>query len=645
MITLDLTLTPTVVLTDLINAKNNTNFTASNFVFGSPIVTNVLSDPSQTSVTITPVVNSNFYGVQTIHYKRINIADVFNSKIVQVLATSAINLSDVIAEICVDYGINLLSTDYVNVALPAYNSNNPIAPRFVTITMSSSSLLFYGSFNFQLGPRLVPLPNTNTVVRNYFVCLSGLNLTDAKKSIVSLNEDGTTNTLFNFLSNVTAITNFVPDTVLQNTTGNYTLLGNFALTYTDSSNVTHTVTAQILVINSLGVVVSYNANRLFNTNPTISYQRNPNVLYNYVVDKGLDTTLGCNGTGIFRYNDDGSRDTTFNPITPHNASIPYTPQFIRVCDDGKIYAVSKPLTTVDLANTTGTPNVVRIDRLTSTGSIDVSFTTVLITLSNTSANAFPVIDLLPMMGNGLVFSIKPTYGLDMGAWKVLVNGNALINNSQVNGVAYSWNNLIRILDDGSFDPNFNKALLQNTPDSICSISGSGSPIVTQVNSGISVGNTFSNKQVNINVLSNFLNKYTVFNYKLNPITGYYSIQPLTFDSQGNMQYLNGLDYLEQFMVVGPINIITETNGYIIAYGNIQTILPGGGFSPVYLALFRYKNDCTVDSIVMRVDGLSLNTSVSNVSISQVFVTTTLVAQDSLLDTTGMNFVLGSSFLS
>ena len=645
MITLDLTLTPTVVLTDLINAKNNTNFTASNFVFGSPIVTNVLSDPSQTSVTITPVVNSNFYGVQTIHYKRINIADVFNSKIVQVLATSAINLSDVIAEICVDYGINLLSTDYVNVALPAYNSNNPIAPRFVTITMSSSSLLFYGSFNFQLGPRLVPLPNTNTVVRNYFVCLSGLNLTDAKKSIVSLNEDGTTNTLFNFLSNVTAITNFIPDTVLQNTNGNYTLLGDFSLTYTDTSNVSHTVTVQTLVINSLGVVVGYNTARLFNVNTTISYQRNVNTTFNYVVDSYLDSSLGCNGSGIFRYLDSGLLDTTFNPVTPHTASIPYAPQFIRICDDGKIYTVSNPLATNDPANTIASPSMVRIDRLHSDGTIDTSFTTVHITLSNSSANAFLVIDLLPMLNNGFVFTINPTYGLDMGAWKVLVNGNALVNNSQVNGVAYSWNNFIKILDDGSFDPNFNKALLQNTPDSICSTNGSGSPIFNQVNAGFATFNSFSNKQVNINVLSNFLNKYTVFNYKLNPITGYYSIQPLTFDSQGNMQYLNGLDYLEQFMVVGPINVITETNGYIIAYGNIQTILPGGGFSPVYLALFRYKNDCTVDSIVMRVDGLNLNTSVSNVSISQVFVTTTLVAQDSLLDTTGMNFVLGSSFLS
>ena len=599
---LTLTKAPADILFQLINEANQTNYRASDFTISTPIQVKPATEPSLTSINIQPISTANIFGSSSLTYNRMDISAILSSQQFQILATTGVNLSDIIDEINSDYGINLTASDFIDMVLPVIDPLNPNVARFVTVAINPNSIMYYGWYNLQLGPRFITNRPTGSILIKKFIFISSLLLADYAKTVISINDDGTLNGSFNFLSNVSNVTTFTADTLIKTNDGNFTLLGTFAFKFINSAGVKTSFNGSSFVFNQSGVVTSVSVPRLFDTNVDIAYVQNDHVPYTYVINQALAAALQSQsyflsatvGNGILRYSNGVIVDPTYSPGSTNQPSIPYTPSFIRLTDDGKLYTVSNPLTISDPANTTGTANAIRIDRLLSTGQIDVMFTRIYITSSLANANALPVYDLFPILNNGFLLLIQPTYGLDIGSVNPLFNGIPLVNSGVSNAFPVSWNNVVKVLEDSTLDPNFTRPFT-DISGSALSMDGvtslTGSKLTTQ---NLTTGNHGS---VNIKLLASNGTLFTSFNAKLNAVNGFPNIEPVVFDSMANVQVHNGLQHQNPFMVASAINIQTDAIDKKVSFGMIKSLLSNRTYSSPYNAVFRYNADGSPDSIL------------------------------------------------
>ena len=288
------------ILFDIINASNQTNLLPSQFTLGTPTLVDPINQPALTSITLTPVFIGLGSNPVLIQYNRINISDIFSAKTVQVLALTEVNLSDIIAEINTDYGTNLTITDFIDTVLPVINPLIPNAPRYVTIVANPTSIMYYGTFIFQLGPRTLPVPASGNVVFINYIFNPGVTVSNYTDVILAYNVDNSINTSFKCLSNITAISAFEADTMLQTSNGDLMLLGNFAFTYTDITETSVSVVGVAsIILNTQGSVVSTSSVRLNNPNEGITYVDNGSGSYSYityVVPQQFN--LAISGSGI-----------------------------------------------------------------------------------------------------------------------------------------------------------------------------------------------------------------------------------------------------------------------------------------------------------------------------------------------------------
>ena len=165
----DFTKAPEQILCDLINNVNGCALTPTVVTF-SNVGPNQAPSPSTTDqVTIAAVANSGYSGSLTLQYNRVSMAKIPGAKSTTFPQGSATKISDLIAQINAQFGINLTAADYVDGPLPSFH-NSPHETQPFTIQAASGSLIWTGSLALTLSANDVSLSN---VITN--AILAGLN--------------------------------------------------------------------------------------------------------------------------------------------------------------------------------------------------------------------------------------------------------------------------------------------------------------------------------------------------------------------------------------------------------------------------------------------------------------------------------------
>lgn len=280
---------------------------------------------------------------------------------------------------------------------------------------------------------------------------------------------------------------------------------------------------------------------------------------------------GFTEPAIYRYNTDGSLDTTFSG--PNNAS---GIKSVDIQSDGKII-VGGSFALMNYNN--GNITVNNIFRLNQDGSHDVSFNT----------------------GTGFLLGTSD-YGSDVSAIKILNDGKILVGGTFNNFNGNSVKGLVKLNPDGSLDSSFNYFVNGSNPyviiknisvlpdNKIIIISGSlYSPAnVSRLNSDGSIDSTF-NLKLNLNLNKPFFYESFITSQNIQSdgkilIGGYFDI----YDGVGrkNLIRFNQDGTLDSSFSTG---IGTGANNYIndiVIQPNSQMII--GGYFTAYNGIVRKK---------------------------------------------------------
>lgn len=562
------------VLFDMINAENNIQLDFNDFDISSPVIYNSTRNTSNTSVRLTPKAGTGYYGTSEIHYKRLDISEIFDSQVFSYNPQTETTLYDLIPIINSFYGIYLKEEDLINVPIPVYDPLNPTAIRTILVSAQATSYFFKGNFNLSFGITNVSTPEQDGITRTYFLYIDGYGIDEVKKSMISLTYDGFVNNDFNFLINATEIIAFSVDRVEQLKNGWFILNGNFTLTYQDSIQTLVNVTdVKMLKIDGTGFIIETSSLPYFSGTLETLYQ-NKSDDFKYVID----STLGDRVNNLYRFNSlTGILDTEFN------AAISYIPTMIRVGEDGCIYTVSPVLNIPDVYNNYVLTDQVRIDRILPTGAVDITFNPVYIKSSDTNYQVPDLFDLLPEITGTLLLYFKPVNGLSNTSVVPMVNGNRIVALNAGSSVRYTWNPIIRLNSNGSTDTTFNASLLQFDEGTVMSLPQT----VMLVNKRYLISND---------------DYFVSFTYRQNPLTGYKHVQPLKFDRNGPMHLFAGGYYIEQFNWSALKELVPQSNAVILGYGMLQSFNNNDTLSAPYSALVRYKQDTSVDKVLWRSPG-------------------------------------------
>jgi len=312
--------------------------------------------------------------------------------------------------------------------------------------------------------------------------------------LIAIDHTGLIISTFGFLSNATVIETFIINNIIQ-LSDRIVFNGTFNLTALISSTLS-IITASSITVDLNGSIISFNSSPLFVNRSNYYYQIIPVNLYCYALDLIPDNL----NKSVIRFTLDGIQDLSFT------INVNYQPRFIRITDSGLIYTISNVTSGLN-PYTNLVTNLVRIDRFLSTGLVDNSFTTVYI-------SPLTVIDISPLDNNGLYIFVQPLDGLGPNTTIPLVNGISNIpHNPQFKSLG-TWEPIIHILEDGTYDSNYIQSIEPVLYTSIYDYTAN------QINIGDKV--LFSDNE-----------GVTLFTYKQNEITRLEFIQPIRFDSYGN----------------------------------------------------------------------------------------------------------------
>lgn len=593
-------------LINLVNSFNETNFSPVDLTYSDVVQEKI----NIFRVTIKPIKSPALYNSKLVRYSKVDINKVLSSEPILFNAFYAVLVSDIVPMINSMFNINLTVGDYINHAITPYDPLNPFQTRTVKIDIIPSSLIYYGTFSFDL-LNVANIGNNvinSTAHRYYYVFIKNTPITGYKNSVLKVNEDGTIDVEFNLGSNIISATTFIPDNVLMNSNNTFILLGTFNIVYT-SNGVSYSNTYSTLFLNSKGLITDALVARLFNPNKGINYIKGKYDNYFYVIDPTIGVPVGTfippTQSSVFRYLSTGVLDNTFNNTIKPNLG--YQPTIVKIADDNKIYVVANMSLALQ-------QNSSYINRLNIDGSIDTTFKTVVI-------DSGRVLDLLPLLNDGLIVTISP-YNLLTNTGGTLDNRlpGITINNVPLNNINKqgSYNNTVKILEDGTLDKSFNSQLNFINTSALYDTSVA-TDMVDNIISNINAQVPSTYRYNVINYSSN--KKITVFNNRVNPITGYSSQIPVTFDKYGNIELLTGNEYLEQyvsytttenFSVNQLLNTIKQSDDKIIGYGVIKTLVNNvgvdNGYGNYYSALFRYNSNGGVDKVLLRLEDYSFGIS-------------------------------------
>lgn len=164
----DFTKSAQQIIIDLVNNDNSLALTTAKVTFGAPTAATVGGSVTRdTDLTLTAVAGSGYSGAATIHYNRVDLASVPGARSTVFPIGTAVNISDLIAEINAAYGINLSNTadtahkDYVDGPLPTFTGTANEQHQF-QLAADADSLVWENSVQLTVQANDIPLSTAIT---------------------------------------------------------------------------------------------------------------------------------------------------------------------------------------------------------------------------------------------------------------------------------------------------------------------------------------------------------------------------------------------------------------------------------------------------------------------------------------------------
>lgn len=577
---LDITKPATQILLEKYNAINAINVAYDEVVFQTPVVS---TKPGfNTSTTFVPKLLSKWLNGDTIYYNRIDIATVLNNPKVSIPRGNAVNISDTITTINTLFGINLTPDDYFDNPLPALDPQDPNAEATVTFSCKPESFYFFGSLQITYN-KLVPTAESPTEdpVDIYSIVQDAADPV-YKSKVVCYSIEGREVTAFKYLRNAVTVTESDADYMLRIKNGDMVIFGSFKFRAAIGQEAEKDHVSTVIVIDRTGKVIRSGtlATNLFGSNHPMKYEYYPESDYVYA----LDTTnaIGTNTSRLYRFDLQGQIDVAFTA-----PDVSYVPTQIKVCADGKFYAVTGLMSGMwDLDNDPGTPDVsapeYRIDRYLANGVKDGTYNQTVI--RTTGGNApWAVLAIAPVLGatkaaEGLYVYLQPPAVTSSTGNCPVVNGVSMIPGNEPE---YGFLPLIKLSQFGLIDTNFqvkqpyaHGRSLYN-PDAGAIAAGQPSIIA------------FPDSVVYVAPV-------------INPMTGYPMYAAIHVSALGVVSTYAGQEFYDtlRWNTFGAI-YAAGPNGFVMQ-GECKLKIPSGGYETAKSAVGAYYRDGRIKTLVHNV---------------------------------------------
>lgn len=577
------------ILVQQVNIENNTELLSSDFLFSPPRTAELLFSDINTAVTITPKVTSGYYGSKDIYYKRLNVTDIITNKNIYIARGTATTLAELIPQINTKYGINLTDLDYLDVDLPAIDPLDPDAVFSVVLKTTDTSYLFFGMVNVLVGKIPVPV-DPSGYSRDIYLSLYSSDTSVYKNRFIALDASREISQTFSLFRNATNITNFDVKDFLVLSNADICLRGDFSFDLAGT-----TINPKSVIMNNIGTIKITSNDYLFgdiSISKSYRYQ-NKGVDKVYLLDR--NDLIGTNINRLYRYDNSGLLDPTYQIL-----GIMYIPTTISICDDGKIYTASQQYIEVEIDPVTlNNINVkkIRIDRLNIDGTVDSTFTPVIIK-STGIADVTPVLQILPVNSLGAWVALKAINTVSTGGDSPIVNDTAFVLPSY--STDCSFNTVFRFNQDGSYDSNFIQLLPNNHPDSIYIDTIQFQPGVKVLNATPSYVTFMSNR--------------------INPLTGYTHRSPISFDIHGDIYNAMPESLLEDVRWVAVDDLINQYNGNFLVKGKAGSRNVYGGWNEPGPMIVEYNEKSQLVQILYETAaGSTVEQSIYGIAITETRV--------------------------
>jgi uncharacterized protein (DUF1330 family) len=576
------------ILIQQVNIENNTELFADDFLFSPPRTAELLFSDINTAVTITPKVTSGYYGSKDIYYKRLNVTEIITNSNILITRGTATKLSELIPQVNSKYGINITDIDYLDVDLPAVDPLDPDAEFSVVLKILDTSYLFYGIVNVIVGKIPVPVDPAG-YSRDIYLSLYSDDTNVYKNRFIALDASREISQTFSLFRNATNITNFDVKDFLVLSNSDICLKGEFTFDL-----LSDTKSPKSVIMSKTGLIKTTCDDYLFGDISQVVRYQNKGVDKVYIIDK--NNLIGTNTVNkLYRYGNDGLLDTLYVPT-----GIDYTPSTISLCDDGKLYTASSQYVQVELDPVTLnniTVKRIRIDRLNIDGTIDDTFTPVIIR-STGVADVTPVLQIMPVNSLGAWVAMKAINTVSTGSDSPIVNNTPFV--LPTDGNDGSFNTVFKFNQNGSYDDNFKQLLPNNHPDSIYIDS-----ILFQPGSRV------------LNATSKYV---TFISNRINPLTGYTHRSPISFDMHGNLYNAMPESLLEDVRWVYIDDVINQYNGNFLVRGKASSRNVSGGWNPAGPMIVEYNEKSQLTQILYQTAiGSTVEQSIYGIAITETMV--------------------------
>lgn len=554
MLTIDYSLSAKIILINLINETNGLSLLPENFFIGQPeVYVNPAKPDANTKAQLKPITGTGIYGEVDIYYRRMDVTEVFSTEPFDTTGIDMLTitkLSDLMPYLNDQYGIVMKPEDYYDTDLPAFDPQYPNKPRQVTIATRSNSYFFTGTFELVLGITYQPIPESDGKVRLYLACYDGYTQANVQRSIQLMTADGLPAPTFSFMYNLIQTTTFeVSDIFFNYGLKEIVLNGNFNVEYTDlASNAPVQAVGKSLYISVNGAIAGYSLEPTYKSNEYTRVYDLPGLDSKYVINP-----LAMDGP-FKRYQETGFKDSTFVP------KISYIPMLVKPTLDGKIYTVSDVLTMDDpYLDTPTQTQVIRIDRLLSTGDLDPTFGGIYIQNLDPSYPPLPVSDILDIKEKGFFVYFNPLMGVGEAATRIpVINNVSVIAKATDMQTTFCWNPVIKFNQDGTQDAVYNPVIGYADENAVYTVNTVMNPTDTLL--------WFSGDKI-LSLI-----------YRENPLTGFKHPQLALFDMQGSQVFESSTSYVFAPKWVKQPKLIPQSNGKAVMYGTTQLMLLTQRFS-------------------------------------------------------------------
>jgi len=154
----DFTKLPAQIITDLINTDNpGSNLNLSVLSYGVPSVAPGDSPAKNTVLVATAVPGSGYSGTRTLYYDRVDFSTIPGTRSTEFELNGSTNISDLIPAINAAYQLNIQPEDYIDGALPTFDSGDTSTTKPFTLTAATDSLVFISAVTLSIKRDSIPL--------------------------------------------------------------------------------------------------------------------------------------------------------------------------------------------------------------------------------------------------------------------------------------------------------------------------------------------------------------------------------------------------------------------------------------------------------------------------------------------------------